>query len=288
MKNMVSLALRKKEEKSKGRDRNNPMYSTRTFFPERNNSFNYTKTCPDLHSEDSQIGKAEKAEVKSFIEKAWKELMLLEKDKRHQKLKTTKPMQLKSLKGKDLSLTNLHSGFQIATSRSFRAKNTPLATQREPLTSKNNTSRFFLTQPDLYDLERQTQNRIKGRKEKLKKLKFEEEEMQKTREKQQQEWEALKSKVDKFEDRFNMALETVEMHKFNKKIIAAQSMGNIFRVQENAKEIMEKKLKEKEENYIAKAYKVEESKKKKEHEICLLYTSPSPRDLSTSRMPSSA
>ena len=25
-----------------------------------------------------------------------------------------------------------------------------------------------------------------------------------------------------------------------------------------------------------------------EHEICLLYTSPSPRDLSTSRMPSSA
>ena len=33
---------------------------------------------------------------------------------------------------------------------------------------------------------------------------------------------------------------------------------------------------------------IEEEKVEDEPEICLLYTSPSPRDLSTSRMPSSA
>ena len=40
--------------------------------------------------------------------------------------------------------------------------------------------------------------------------------------------------------------------------------------------------------YLAKIYNHEEDQRKEEYNFCLLYTSPSPRDQLTSRMPSSA
>ena len=98
---------------------------------------------------------------------------------------------------------------------------------------------------------------------------------------------------------FNSDL-TKELEMYQKLIVefAQDYEQNKNGMSEDTRKRKETDLMERQQNYEKKAYEAQTSLQQKEQELlqqimikvntCLLYTSPSPRDLSTSRMPSSA
>jgi hypothetical protein len=158
---------------------------------------------------NSMIGRSERVQIRQFIEKSWKELMLLEseKQKEHSKVKISSKFshskKVAPLSPNKMSLTTSkidHKGSPSVAQISRREIDEESDSEPKAVSARNN---LFLTQTNIFDLKKQIKARVEGTMQVQEALKEAQDARKKKEEKKKMEWEHLKDKLEKFNQKCN-------------------------------------------------------------------------------------
>ncbi len=242
---------------------------------------------------DPRLGRAERTEMRNFIDHAWKELVFLESDQRRVQSKANscagsasviKP-EVKKLPPGTI-LADLRATGSIRSRMEETAKISPRSSTNstiliqyhhtiESLSKAGAT--IFMTQTDGFDLRRQVEERTEGRHQVVRALHDAEKRRQLRITAKQAEWDEMKQRLSSIQAKLKRAGEKQFKSTFTKMLEAARSSSNCMSwgmisiiatlVQERAQERSEETTQSKQRQYITKAFKIEEKKRLREAKL---------------------